>query len=165
MPYVSIFWIAVSGGLHDCPGAKVQPWTIKITGSVPRGRLNIKMLFYHYGDPHVQDKTVSRPSYLQHGNPHTWENGLYIETGPGHNRTHEYTITGYKVWDADIILSTLCNDDKYLCILRFKLIHVSKRPSWTVMNYLSISLIYISNLFHCEWNKSLFYWTCHIKHT
>ena len=27
----------------------------------------------HYRDPHVKDKTVSRPSYLEHGNPHTWE--------------------------------------------------------------------------------------------
>ena len=37
------------------------------------GRLNIKMLSYQYRDPHVKDKTVSRPSYLYHGNPHTWE--------------------------------------------------------------------------------------------
>ena len=33
--------------------------------------LNIKMLSYQYKDTHVKDKTVSRPSYLQHGNPHT----------------------------------------------------------------------------------------------
>ena len=26
--------------------------------------LNIKMLSYQYRDPHVQDKTISRPSYL-----------------------------------------------------------------------------------------------------
>ena len=38
-----------------------------------RGRLNIKMPSYHYRDPHGKDKTVSRPSYLKHGNPHTWE--------------------------------------------------------------------------------------------
>ena len=30
----------------------------------PGGRLNIKMLSYQYRDPHVKDKTVSRPSYL-----------------------------------------------------------------------------------------------------
>ena len=30
----------------------------------PGGRLNIKMLSCQYGDPHVKDKTVSRPSYL-----------------------------------------------------------------------------------------------------
>ena len=29
-----------------------------------RGRLNIKMSSYQYRDPHVKDKTVSRPSYL-----------------------------------------------------------------------------------------------------
>ena len=30
----------------------------------PGGRLNIKMSSYQYRDPHVKDKTVSRPSYL-----------------------------------------------------------------------------------------------------
>ena len=39
----------------------------------PGSHLNIKMSSYQYRDPHVKDKTVSRPSYLQHGNPHTWE--------------------------------------------------------------------------------------------
>ena len=33
------------------------------------GRLNIKMS-YQYMDPHVKDKTVSRPSYLYHENPY-----------------------------------------------------------------------------------------------
>ena len=47
----------------------------------PGGRLDIKTMSYHYRDPHVKDKTVSRLSYLQHGNPHTWKDGLYIETG------------------------------------------------------------------------------------
>ena len=28
---------------------------------------------YQYRDSHVKDKTVSRPSYLWYGNPHTWE--------------------------------------------------------------------------------------------
>ena len=28
------------------------------------GQLNIKMPSYQYRDPHVKDKTVSRPSYL-----------------------------------------------------------------------------------------------------
>ena len=37
------------------------------------GRLNIKMLSYQYRDPHVKDKTVSPPSYLQHRNQPTWE--------------------------------------------------------------------------------------------
>ena len=31
---------------------------------VMAGRLNIKMSSYQYRDPHVKDKTVSRPSYL-----------------------------------------------------------------------------------------------------
>ena len=33
-------------------------------GLLPGGRLNVKMSFYQYRDPHVKDKTVSRPSYL-----------------------------------------------------------------------------------------------------
>ena len=37
------------------------------------GCLNIKMSSYQYRDPRVKDKTVSRSSFLQHGNPHTWE--------------------------------------------------------------------------------------------
>ena len=36
----------------------------------PGGHFNIKMLSYQY---RVKDKTVSQPSYLYHGNPHTWE--------------------------------------------------------------------------------------------
>ena len=48
---------------------------------VCRGRLSIKMSSYQYRHPHLKDKTVSRPSYLKHGNPHTWES-LYTETGP-----------------------------------------------------------------------------------
>ena len=36
---------------------------------------------YQYRDTHYKDKTVSRPSYLYNGNPHTWKDRLYIETG------------------------------------------------------------------------------------
>ena len=46
------------------------------------GRLNIKMSSYQYRNPHVKDKTVSRPSYLLHGNPIHGKDGLDIETGP-----------------------------------------------------------------------------------
>ena len=46
-------------------------------------RLNKKMSSYQYRDPYVKDKMVSLQSYLQHGNPHTWKIGLYIEMGPG----------------------------------------------------------------------------------
>ena len=50
------------------PGCQV--WQFKQTAG---GRLNIRMSFYKYRDSHVKDKTVSRPSYLKRGNPHTWE--------------------------------------------------------------------------------------------
>ena len=45
-----------------------------------RGLLNIKVSSYQHRDPYVKDKTVSWPSYLEHGNPHTWERqSLYWE--------------------------------------------------------------------------------------
>ena len=63
-------------------------WTIIDTAKVKStvfahwGRLNIKMSSYRHRDSHVKDKTVARPSYLEHGYTHTWKNGLYIETEP-----------------------------------------------------------------------------------
>ena len=41
-------------------GAKLGPTHLKR----PEDRLNMKMSSYQYRDPHVIDKTVSRPSYL-----------------------------------------------------------------------------------------------------
>ena len=38
--------------------------------SVSGPRLNIKTVFPRYGDSHVKDKTVARPSYLSHGDPY-----------------------------------------------------------------------------------------------
>ena len=49
--------------------------------SLPGGRLNIKVLPYHFRDSHYKDKTVLRPSYLYNKNVHTWKDGLYIVTG------------------------------------------------------------------------------------
>ena len=47
----------------------------------PGPRLNINTVFPRYGDPHVKDETVSRPSYLQHGDPHTGKTtSLYWES-------------------------------------------------------------------------------------
>ena len=47
----------------------VNVYALWHTGS----RLSIKMSSYQNMDPHVKDKTVSRPSYLEHGNPHACE--------------------------------------------------------------------------------------------
>ena len=46
------------------------------------GRLSIKKPSHRYKDPHVKDKTVSRPSYLWHGNPIPGKDGIDFETGP-----------------------------------------------------------------------------------
>ena len=40
------------------------------------------MLSYQYRNFHYKDKTVSWPSYLYNGNPLTWKDHFYIETGP-----------------------------------------------------------------------------------
>ena len=47
-----------------------------------RGRLKIKMSSCQYRDPHVKDRTVLRPSYLWHGNTHTWERRSLYWDGP-----------------------------------------------------------------------------------
>ena len=48
---------------------------------------------YQYRDPHVKDKMASRPSYLEHGNPHTCERrSLYWGPDP----TRLYFIN----WDS-----------------------------------------------------------------
>ena len=62
-------------GGHSC-------WQRLAKSSRPEGRLNIKMPSYQFRDPDNKDKTVSRPSYLNHGNSHTWKDGFHIETGP-----------------------------------------------------------------------------------
>ena len=46
------------------------------------GRLSIQMPSHQYMDPHDNDKTVSWSSHLYHGNPHTWKEGICIESGP-----------------------------------------------------------------------------------
>ena len=48
------------------------------------------MSSYQYRDPHVKDKTVSRRSYLSHGNPHTWKRqSLYRDWTQGF---HTYSL-------------------------------------------------------------------------
>ena len=51
------------------------------------GRLNIKMSSHQYRDPHVKDKTASRPSYFL-GNLIPGKDGLYIETAPRKQPRH-----------------------------------------------------------------------------
>ena len=58
--------------------AKIFAVHIQYVGSYDSGdRFNIKMLSYQYRDPHVKDKTVSRPSYLG-------KTGLILNQGPSY---------------------------------------------------------------------------------
>ena len=43
--------------------------------------LNIKMPFYQNGNSYYTDKMVSWLPHLYNGNPYTWNDHLYIETG------------------------------------------------------------------------------------
>ena len=57
---------------------QLTPKVQKCSSLVSRGGcLSIKMSSYQHRDPHVEDKMVSRLSYLQHGNPHIWKDGLF----------------------------------------------------------------------------------------
>ena len=73
----------------------LRPVTILWAG----GRLNIKMLSYQCRDPHVKDKTVSRPSY--HVNPHSWKrwslcwNGALVFIEEFHRRVSLFTFTSF----------------------------------------------------------------------
>ena len=44
---------------------------------IPGGRLNIKMSSYQHKISHYKDKSVSRQSYLYHGNPYLERTSLY----------------------------------------------------------------------------------------
>ena len=67
---------------------------------VQGGRLNIRTSSYQYRDPHVKDKTVSRPSYLLHGNPHTqkkrslyWDGAQKSSPSINHPATYPFILT------------------------------------------------------------------------
>ena len=80
--------------------------TVNQLVSVLKGCLNIKMLCCLYRNSHVKDKTVSWPSYLLHGSPHTWKDSLYIEMGHWWLHSIEYQpwalifslLSGLNVW-------------------------------------------------------------------
>ena len=46
------------------------------------GNRSIKTLSYQYRNSYYKDKTVSWPSDIHNGNPHTWKDSIYIEMGP-----------------------------------------------------------------------------------
>ena len=48
------------------------------------GEAQKKIPSYQYRSSHFKDKMVSRQSHLYNGNPDTWKDGLYVETGPWH---------------------------------------------------------------------------------
>ena len=61
-----------------------------------------KTVFPRYGDSHVKDKTVARPSYLLHGNPYT---GLYGPRCPlSPNRPINLISLSLSLWEDDIFI-------------------------------------------------------------
>ena len=81
-------------------------------------RLNIKTVFPSYGDSHVKDKTVAKPSYLSHGDPYTG------------NMTSLYWDGPQVVLEAVDPFSCFRLDNK-LCVPRSSL-KESLRASWYV---------------------------------
>ena len=59
-----------------------------------RGPSQYKDSLSRYGDFHYKYRTVSRPSFLYNGNPHTWKNCLYIQLrqGPGANQINWWAL-------------------------------------------------------------------------
>ena len=47
----------------------------------PECRLNTKTPSYQYRNSHYKNMKGWQPFYLYNGRPHTWKDGLYIETG------------------------------------------------------------------------------------
>ena len=45
----------------------------------PGAHFSVKMLSSQYRNSHYKDKRISQLSYLYNGNPHTWNDGPYIE--------------------------------------------------------------------------------------
>ena len=90
-----------SNDLKDISEKKNCPEPKKFTRELQKpqflGLSQYKTSSYQYRVPHVKDKTVSRSSYLKHGNPRTRKGDLYIEVGPW----------SLPLW-ADVISSLKC---------------------------------------------------------
>ena len=55
--------------------------------------LDIKTIFPSLGDSHVKDKTVTRPSYLKHGDPHSWQDNIFILRQPLDHLQKQCSVT------------------------------------------------------------------------
>ena len=91
---------------------------------MPGGHLNIKILSYQSRDPHVKDKMVSQPSYLNIGIPIPGKDGLYIETGP--------SVLGVSL-------------SNYICLTQDKATHL---PPWWIQCCSSPKCFTHSKYFH-----------------
>ena len=81
-------WLPVTSGQCSIPHEANFAWEALPRGprllpscvasmEIPGPCLNIKTIFPRHGDSHVKDKTVTRLSYLYHGDPYTDETSLY----------------------------------------------------------------------------------------
>ena len=94
----SIYWFIHWRDRHD----GCQIFRIPTSHWYSGPRLNIKTVFPRHGDSHVKDRTVTRPSYLWHGDPYTDKTSLY--------------------WDSPlVILSKWCHKDcdRSICKSKF----------------------------------------------
>ena len=97
------------------------------------GRLNKKDRLTGYGDSHVKDKTSYRPSYLYHGNPHTWKDGLLYWDGALAATDHRSALM--------VVYGLICCCCCCCCCFVFKPSSVDHQTTWEIqtMNHIRFS--------------------------
>ena len=98
-----ITWNCMKHGIIQCSNIRDQLKTKSDTFMTSGSHLNIKMSPYQYRDPHVKDKIVSRPSYLNHGNPHTWERRSLYWNGAQFS-TENWAYLVVEIWRSGTII-------------------------------------------------------------
>ena len=121
---------------------------------ISRGDLNINKPSYFYSNSHYKDEMVSCPSYLYNGSPHSWKDGLSIETGPRQVHYHVciYAWAQVEVEDQIIRIYPLMMTQflHYFCIDIMKV----KKGKLKLMNNINISFVGCIN--SVQWIALLF---------
>ena len=118
----------------------------------PGLRLNIKTVFSRYGDSHVKDKTVGRPSYLYHGDPYTGKTTSLYWDGPLVALHIHFTNLGHIIWFS------WCTGS-----LSAGLPAVADSPSVLPGSQLKKSMVWLANITakylnmtcHLDWKKEI----------
>ena len=85
----------LSLGLHPANERLRYFVTTSLIGCAANLESALKMPSYWYRNSHHKGTTAPKTSYLYNGNPYTWKNSLYIETGSRIVQAPEYKTTFY----------------------------------------------------------------------